>query len=755
METVVCNYKNIIFESKENNFQIVSVFTDSGKDLIISGYFQPLIKEVSYEVSGEFIVHPKFGEQLQVKTIKKKVDTSRQGIIEYLSSNFFHGIGEKYATEIYDKIGEKCLDLIIEDKSILDKTNLTAKAKETLYNSLIQNKSLEELFVKMHDSGLTSKNIMKLYEKYQDRTLNHIYNDPYNLIYELDGFGFKKADSLAIKLGFSLVDNKRIQALLIYTIFSLSDTFGMSYVTKDMLYFEADKYNKTLIEHTLYDQNLNTLIAKQRLIVENNNIYLRNIYESEMQLSGKIKLLKGKSYYKEPIIIESLKDYQEFNNITFSQDQLQAITCSLLNKMTVITGGPGTGKTTIVKAIIDVFCMLNSYNHVDDLAIRDIKLLAPTGKAAKRLREKCRFPAETIHRGLGVDMDGNFIHNEFNQLQSKLIVVDEVSMIDLQLANHLFKAIKKDAIVILVGDKNQLPSIACGEILNDIINSKIIPVSLLETIYRQKHNSGIVNLAKMINSGNVLEEVFHDNNDLHFIPCNDNDISKLIIRYISVAIKQGFDLKEDITVLIPMYKGVNGIDNINDLISETYNKDYSFDFTYKERKFKQNDKVIQLINNNELGIYNGDIGYLDNKVLVQEDGKDKEKFLVQFDNKSVKLNQVEFDNLRLAYSTSIHKSQGSEYNVVIMPISKAYNIMLKRKLIYTGVTRAKDKLILIGDYNVFLNGINKLEDKRYSTLSNRLNDQIGNVLPVINDPNIPFDTFGETNMENITPYSFL
>ncbi len=753
METITCNLKNVIFEAKENNFQIVSVYTDTGKDIIISGYFQPMIKEVSYEVEGDFVVHPKFGEQLQVKSMKKKIDTSKQGIVDYLSSNFFPGVGEKYASEIYDKLGPNCLDLIIEDKEVLNKTNLSNKIKEVLYTSLIQNKSLEELFVKMYDSGLSTKNIMKLYEKYQDRTLNHIYNDPYSLIYELDGFGFKKADSLAIKLGFSLLDNKRIQALIMYTIYNLSDSFGMSYVNKSNLYKEINRYSEE-IEISILDKGINNLIAKNRLIFEEEKIYIKEIFEAELEVSGKIKSMNGKTKFKEILIDESLNDYQEFNEIDFSEDQLQAMKKSLSNKVSIITGGPGTGKTTIVKGIIDVFAMLNSYNILDDRAIVDIKLLAPTGKAAKRLREKCNFPAETIHRCLGLDNDGNFLYNEFNLLTAKLIVIDEVSMIDLLLANNLLKAINPKAIIVFVGDKDQLPSIACGEILNDLINSGIVKLSILNTIYRQKNNSGIVNLAKMINTGFVDENVFHDNNDLHFLPCKDKDISSLIIRYIAIAMKQGYDLNEDITVLIPMYKGTNGIDNINTLVSDTYNKDYKFSFTYKDKTFKQNDKVIQLVNERELQIYNGDIGYIRHKGIIKED-TDKEKISISFDSKLINFNLNELDNIKLAYSTSIHKSQGSEYKVVIMPITKAHNIMLKRKLIYTGVTRAKEKLILIGDYDVFTNAIKKVEDQRHSTLCYRLNNEIINNLIPINDPDIPFTTLGEKNMENITPYSFM
>ncbi len=755
MDKIICNLKNVIFESKENNYQIVSVYTNDGKDLIICGYFQPLVKELSYEVEGEFVTHPKHGKQLNVKSIKKLIDTSYDGIVDYLSSNFFPGVGEKYAQEIYNKIGSKCLELIVEDRGILDKTNLSARIKDVVYESLIKNKSLEELFVKMYDSGLTTKNIMKLYEKYEDKTLNHIYNDPYNLIYELEGFGFKKADTLAIKLGFEKTDSKRIQALIIYTLFNLSESYGMCFVTKDSLFTEAIRINLQQIDDSILDKGLNNLKAKGRIIIDNNNIYLKPIYEAEIEFSERIKSMNTKSRLKVNRIEECILSYQESSNIVFSEDQVNAIKNSLSNKISVITGGPGTGKTTIIKAIIESYALLNGYNILDDSAYREIRLLAPTGKAAKRLKEKCNFAAETIHKALGYDQDGNFMYDEQNKLPCKLIIIDEVSMIDLLLVNNLFKAIKDNTRVVFVGDKNQLPSIACGEVLNDLITSNLITVSYLETIYRQKNNSGIVNLAKMINNGNVDENVFHDNNDLHFVPCRDNDIANLIVRYISIAMKQGYDLKEDITVLIPMYKGTNGIDNINDLVSEVYNKEYSYSFSHKEKLFKKNDKVIQLVNSKELKIYNGDIGFIDEEVLVNVDGKSTKKINVIFDNRIVKLDVNEFDNVKLAYSTSIHKSQGSEYKVVIMPITKAHNIMLKRKLLYTGVTRAKEKLILIGDYNAFLNGISKIEDKRHSTLAYRLNNKLNLDIIPINDPDIPFDTLGERNMENITPYSFM
>ncbi len=750
--------RNVIFESKENNYQIVSFYDEiNNEDIVICGYFQPLVHDVKYELEGDYTTHPKHGKQFNVLTVVKKIDNSFQGIVDYLSSNFFPGVGAKYATEIFNKLGSDCLDLIVEDKTVLDKTNLPIKIKDVLYTNLIQNKCLEELFVKMYNSGLTSKNIMKLYEKYQDRTLNHIYNDPYNLIYELDGFGFRKADKLAINLGFELLDNKRIQALIMHTLFTLSESFGMSYINDNSLYNEANKVSGAdLIPVDIFDKGLNHLIAKNRIIIENKKIYLKHVFNAEVEFSDAIKSINDKkNKYKESNVIEMLDSYQYSNSMKFSDEQIHAIKSSILNKVSIITGGPGTGKTTIIKAIIETFSLLNSYSILDDNAIRDIKLLAPTGKAAKRLKETCRFNAETIHRALGYDLDGNFLYHEDNLLPAKIIIIDEVSMIDLLLINNLFKAISKNTIVILVGDHNQLPSIACGDVLNDLINSKLINTFKLNKIYRQKNNSGIVNLAQMINSGSINPDVFTQNNDLHFVPCKESDINDLIVRYINIAMKQGYDLYEDITILIPMYKGICGIDNINDLVSNVYNKDFEYEFSFKEKKFKHNDKIIQLVNSKELQIYNGDIGVIDDKVLVQSEDKDKEKINVIFDNKLVKLTTSDFDNVKLAYATSIHKSQGSEYKVVIMPITKSHNIMLKRKLLYTGVTRAKEKLIMIGDYNAFINGINKIEDKRFSTLCYRLNNEKEDEGIVINNKDIPFDTLGEKNMDGITPYSFM
>ncbi len=763
MEKLVGTLNNIIFES-ENNYNIASFnVTVTNEDCIICGYFQKLIHDITYEIEGNYVEHPKHGKQLSVTSVKKRIENTEDGIVEYLSSSFFHGIGPSYAKEIFSVLGPNCLSLIEQDKNVLEKVNIPYRLKESLYDSLIRNKSLEELFVKMFDSGLSNKMLLSLYDKYYDKTLETIYDDPYHLIEILDGYGFRKADMLGKKLSFSILDTKRIEALILYTLYNLSDMYGMSYVTKLILFNNTYKngFVNEIFPTDLFENCLQRLEARGKIKILEDKVYLFNVYHSELSLSEKLKKLNSKkTSFKKNSIIEMLDSYQKANNITFSSDQVLAIESSLLNKVSIITGGPGTGKTTIIKAIIEIFSLLKGYNINDEKASIDIQLVAPTGKAAKRLREKCNFTANTIHRALGYDLEGNFAFNDLTLLPSKLIIIDEVSMIDLVLANNLVRSIPIDSIVIFVGDHNQLPSIACGDVLNDLITSNIFNVTTLNTIYRQKNNSGIVELAKMVNNGCINEDVFKDNNDLHFISCRDDDVYKFVLKYIEIAIKQGYDLLEDITVLAPMYKGVNGIDNINELVSEKFNKEYSFEIEFKEKKYKENDKVIQLVNSKELQIFNGDIGVINNQTFLEVDGKQQEMVNVIFDGKRVKLLKKDFENIKLAYATSIHKSQGSEYKVVIMPISKSHNIMLKRKLLYTGITRAKEKLIIIGDYNVFLNGVDKVEDKRYTTLSNKLNDKIEEVKVsskqvIINDVDIPFDTLGEINMENITPYSFM
>ena len=756
--TIVGEVVRHIFKNSDNNYRIFVVVDDKGESYTLSGYIVNLDEGLTYEFNCEEVHHPKYGTQYKVLSYQNIMDTSKEGIITYLSSNLFPGVGLICAEKIYEALGENCLDIIEKDPNSLDRiSGITNKQKQVVYTKILENRVVEKIFVKLYQIGLSSKMVMKLYEKYQYETLDIIEANPYRLIYDLEGFGFKKADELAMKLGFSLNDKERLKALLVFTMNNVCNQYGLTYLTSNQLITTAYNYalTETNIEVSLLTKMLNEVVSDKRLVVENDRIYLPGIYYSEIRISNKINqiLSLSKSKIKKDKINILLNDFERINQITLASEQKEAILAALTNRISIVTGGPGTGKTTIIKAIVNLYCALNGFSPYDDEAISHILLCAPTGKASKRISEQTLFKATTIHKALGYNFENEFIFNSQNPLPQRLIVIDEVSMIDTILAANLLDAISVNASVVFVGDAFQLPSIAPGAILDDLINSKVIPTTYLKTIYRQGKLSNIVRLAEMVKDGNVDYNIFNRDNDLLYIPCNQNTVLDKINELIKMHIDYGYSLYDDIQILAPMYKGSSGIDIINKSISDTFNTTYSFSIESNDKVFRQNDKVIQLVNSSELKIMNGDIGIINNQILTVVDDKDKVLYDVEFVETNVKLDKKDFENLNLAYTVSIHKSQGSEYKLVILPMFKSYSIMLKRKLIYTAITRAKEKLIIVGDINAFYQGLYEIEKNRQTSLAIRLNP-----IPSrkkINDPDIPFDDLGEINMEGITPYSFM
>ena len=747
-----------IFENSDNNYRIFLVGDESGNTYTLNGYLVRLDEEITYEFECEEVNHPKYGLQYKVLSYQSVIDNSKEGIITYLSSNLFPGVGLKCAQKIYEALGDKCLEIIETDPNSLDKVKgMTNGQKQTVYTKILENRVIEKIFVKLYQIGLTNKMVMKLYEKYQYETLDFIEKNPYQLIYDLEGFGFKKADELAMKLGFSVDNKERLKALLVFTMNNISNQYGLTYMNSNQLVTTAYNYALTdtniVIDH-LYSI-LNETVSDKKLVIENDRVYLPGIYYSEVRISKKLNQILSlpKTKVKIDKIETLLLDFEKINSISLSKEQKEAILTALTNRVSIVTGGPGTGKTTIVKAIVQLYCSLNGFSPYDDEAVGHILLCAPTGKASKRITEQTLFKSSTIHKALGYNFENEFIFNSQNNLPHRLIVIDEVSMIDTILAANLLDAIGVNASVVFVGDAFQLPSIAPGAVLDDLINSKMVPTTYLKTIYRQGRTSNIVKLADMVKEGVVDFNIFNSDNDLLYFPCHQNEVLAKINETVKIHMDYGYSLYDDIQILAPMYKGISGIDAINVSISNCFNVDYTFTVESKDKTFKQGDKVIQLVNSSELKIMNGDIGVINSYSLVQVDDREREVYDVDFTETNVKLDKKDFDNLNLAYAVSIHKSQGSEYKLVILPMFKSYSVMLKRKLIYTAITRAKEKLIIIGDINAFYQGLNEIEKNRQTSLALRLN-------PVqnkkkINDPDIPFDELGEINMEGITPYSFM
>ena len=747
-----------IFKNSDNNYRVFVVMDQSNNSYTLNGYLVGLDEGLSYEFICEEVYHAKYGTQYKVLSYQNIMDTSKEGIITYLSSNLFPGVGLVAAERIYDALGDNCLDIIEKNPNSLEEVNgLTRAQKQIIYTKILENRVVEKIFVRLYQIGLTNKMVMKLYEKYQYETLDIIESNPYQLIYDLDGFGFKKADELAMKLGFAIDDPKRLKALLVFTMNNVCNQYGLTYMTVNQLIVTSYNYAlaETNIEISVLEKLLNATVNDKKLVIENERVYLPGIYYSEVRISKKINQML--SLPKSKIKIDRLEmlilDFERMNNIELSIEQKEAIKSALTNRISIVTGGPGTGKTTIIKAIVQLYCAMNGFSPYDDEVIGKILLCAPTGKASKRITEQTLFPSSTIHKALGYNFENEFAFNSQNPLPHRLIVVDEVSMIDTILAANLMDAVSVNANIVFVGDSFQLPSIAPGAILDDLINSKVIPTTYLKTIYRQRKTSNIVALADMVKQGVVDYNIFNMDNDLLYIPSQQNSVLDKINEIVKIHIDYGYSLEEDIQILAPMYKGVAGIDSINKSISDCFNTDYAFTVESKEKVFKQGDKVIQLVNSSELKIMNGDIGRIDSETFTFVDEKEKYVYNVDFTEVSVKLDKKDFENLNLAYAVSIHKSQGSEYKLVILPMFKSYSIMLKRKLIYTAITRAKEKLIIVGDIDAFYQGLLEIEKNRQTSLAMRLSPIT--IKKKINDPDIPFDELGEINMEGITPYSFM
>jgi exodeoxyribonuclease V alpha subunit len=766
--------KAIIFHSEENSYTIIKVkVTDATEKLdlfafddydyvSVTGYFPVPMRGEEIKFFGDFKEHNRYGVQYVVKNYEKLTDTSIEGLIEYLSSDLFKGVGLKTALNIVNALGENTIKLVIADKSVLNKVpKLSDKLKDVIYEGLIENKAAENTLIKLYGYGITPKMAIRIYKFYQNETIAIIEKNPYQLIYDVEGIGFERADTIAKKLGFDENHPLRIKAMIMYLYNLMGINYGHTFLYYDQLIeylIKALNKNKQLINDEDLKKYIFELVDEGMFVLDNDIIKLKTINYAEKNVFVKIKEI---SQYPEIKIDENQVDkyislYENIQNIKYTKLQKKAIVKAIKSNLFILTGGPGTGKTTVIQGLVFVYCKYHqipvSYNN----PLFEIKLIAPTGRAAKRMNETTSLHSETIHRFLGYSYDGKFIFNKDNLVEAKVIIIDEASMIDIFLASQLFQAIPKDTKVIIVGDEDQLPSVGPGQVLKDLIDSDMIDYTKLNTIHRQANDSNIIKLAYSINNELIPSDILNVYDDRLFVEEKIVDFQKRLLSSVHYLINQGYDLFEDIQILIPMYRGSAGIDAVNKLIQNEFNSNTEKSIIHGDREFRIGDKVIQLTNQIEDNIMNGDQGIvigITNEEIV----------IVDFLENEVAYKKSELINLKHSYAMSIHKSQGSEYKVVIMPVFRSYSIMLKRKLIYTGVTRSKEKLILIGDLNALKYGVESLEAPRQSVLKERIithilsqdsSEKISDI-KYINDPTIPFETLGEELEENITPYSFM
>lgn len=686
-----------------------------GRSITFTGYFHDLNEIDTYLFYGKLVTHEKYGEQFQVESYERCMPEEKDSIVEFLTSGLFKGIGEAKAKKIVDVLGKDTLKIILETPdNLLLIPSISKKNVDTLHNKLKEYEASYETIMYLSDMGFSTKDSMIIYNTYKKDTKKVIEEDIYKLIEDINEIYFKKIDVIALKNGIKKDALIRVKASLLYIMDEVSNTYGHSYYFREELLNYLPRVLGVNICTELFDECINKLVDDLKIIIKEDRFYLREMYESETLIVKRFRLLNSNKEIIDKRLDSMILELEDFFDIKYNSCQLDAIKKSYMKDFLIITGGPGTGKTTIMKGIVELYRLMEklSYEKLND----KIALLAPTGRAAKRMSETTGMPASTIHRFLKWSRDTNkFQVNEYNRSKVEFVIIDEASMIDTYLMASLLKGISSNCKVILVGDDHQLPSVGPGQVLHDLIESHALQVVELTELYRQGIDSNIISLAYDIRNQSVNKDIFNVEDDLTFIECRDNEVIPNICEICNTYKDLNY---KKFQILAPMYKGLNGIDAINKNVQDIFN---SKSRTKKEKvigefNFREDDKVIQLTNMPDDNVYNGDIGIIDR---IQS--SPKSEIHIDFDGNLVKYTPANFINFRSAYSISIHKAQGSEFDVVVIPIVNAYNKMLYQKLIYTGVTRAKKKLYIVGDFSALIRASrNTSDDIRRTTIKKYL-----------------------------------
>lgn len=695
--------KKLIFYSKESGF-VVALFRvkesnlkeiEVNKTITITGSFLDPSIDVPMTLYGNYKKNEKWGMQFVVDSYEVEKPTTKEAVEEFLSSPFVEGCGEVTAKRIVEAFGEKAIDIIKNDKDkLLLIEGITDKRKEKIYASLINYDKSGDTIIKLQNLGFSPVECYKIYN-YFKADIDYVLENNFYLISEI--IDFRKVDSIYVNAYGDKTD-ARVYACILESMKLLSFTNGDTYYYAEEVKKELLKEFFIELTEDVFNECLDYLEKNNDVVCVEKRIYLKSYYEKEISIAMNLKKIDSKAPKMFYNIDEKLKELEEKLKINYNETQEKAIKGALNNNITIISGGPGTGKTTIINAIVKLYIEKEKLGSAD--IMETIALLAPTGRAAKKMNSSTGIPAYTIHRYLKWYKDSNeFVYNEFNKTHHKLIIVDEVSMIDVDLFNALLNGINSNIKLILVGDTFQLPSVGPGLVLNELIESDYFNYIPLNQIYRQSDNSYIPFLAKEIKNNDLSEEFLTKKDDYNFVNVDSSNIKKAIMQITNYSLSKGLD-ERNVQVLAPMYKGDAGIDALNVILQNIYNpsKRNKEEVIYGDFIYREDDKVLQLVNDLDNNVFNGDIGFIEritgNKIIIDFDGNK-----VEYEKKDLK-------NIKHAYAISIHKSQGSEFMHVIMPISTSYYKMLYNKLIYTGVSRAKKSLTLVGDPTAFQRAVN-------------------------------------------------
>lgn len=700
--------ENVIYRNTENGYTVVDM-SYNGERFTATGKFPIVGVGELLELEGEFKINKMYGEQFVAESVKIQKPTDTESIIKYLSSGLISGVGIVTAKNIVDKFGVNTLEIIDSNPTKLATVRgISLKKANDIHNTYQDIKKMQEavMFLQKYDISIGMS--VKIYDKYKQKTEEVLTNNPYILIDDIDGIGFKTADKIAMKLGILVDSPIRIRAGIIFAINEIAEKQGSTVALfnevfeQTRLTLEIDDSFDEKIENELIDLEITGVIKKVNY-EENDALAISKYYSMEKYISRKLVNLSLNSKVAKLGTPEEISQYELLNNISLHEKQKEAVIAGTSEGVTVITGGPGTGKTTIVKAILKIF----------KSAKLKCMLMAPTGRAAKRLEEQTGEVASTIHRALETNFNfggRGFMRNENNPLDADVIIVDEVSMLDVFLMSSLLKAINFGTRLILVGDKDQLPSVGAGNVLADIISSNMFSVVELSQIYRQSEDSMIAQNAHKINNSEMIDLKAKSSDFFYSSVSEPSLVANEIVSLIAERMPKYFSdiTSDDIQVIAPMKAGIAGVDNLNLLIQEKLNPPSSNknEFELRKRIFREGDRIMQIVNNYDRtwekyseagyatygdGVFNGDMG------KIEEINTEINEVYVLFDDgRRTSYSYAELDEIVLSYAITIHKSQGSEFPVVIIPIMGGSPLLLNKNLLYTAVTRAKKIVVLIG-----------------------------------------------------------
>jgi exodeoxyribonuclease V alpha subunit len=713
--------ERVTYTSEESGFTIAKLRVNGHSDLVtVVGNLLGPVPGETLKIRGEWARHPKYGEQFKVLQYKTAVPASVYGIQKYLGSGLIKGIGPVMAKRIVNRFGVKTLELIEKDIGKLSLVEgIGEKRIRMIKKAWDEQKEIRDVMLFLQSHGVSSGFATKIFKQYGDRSIEIVKRNPYRLATDIFGIGFLSADRIAEKLGFAKDCQIRAEAGILYVLQQLAEDGHVFYPYERLV----EKSQEILqVDREVISRACGTIAVDKRVTFEDLNrelaefrqnhkaVYLPKFHAAETGIAAMMtRLLNSPKAIRQVDSDKAIAWVQKQLSITLARNQTQAVRSAMANKVMVITGGPGTGKTTIINAILKIFAKLRI----------KIKLAAPTGRAAKRMTEATGHEAKTIHRMLEYSLQkGGFQRNEKRPLEADLVIIDEASMVDTVLMYHLLRALPPGTTFILVGDVNQLPSVGAGNVLRDMIASGAVPVVELNEIFRQARESAIVVSAHKINQG-LLPSLRPGSpiDDFYFIEQEEpEEALRIILELVKTRIPRrfGFQALDDIQVLTPMHKGTLGAENLNIELQGALNPGEE-GIVRGNRSLRVNDKVMQIKNNYDKEVFNGDIGRIDRIDL------ESQVVTVAFEGWKVPYDFSECDEIVLAYAVSVHKSQGSEYPAVVIPVHTQHYLLLQRNLIYTAVTRGKRLVVMVGTKKALAIGIkNDRMERRYTYLKHRL-----------------------------------